>query len=81
MNTYNIYFNRAWEYLKELHRTFDLSGEALDLSTKPNIKKVDYCKYINAIYTVIIIGNREGFISPHVDGHGHVVYIKFTNSK
>ena len=74
--TYNKYFNDAWEYLKELHPTINLQGEAIDMSVKPNVSKKEYCRYMDAIWHVITIGQREKFITTHVDGHGHAVYIK-----
>ena len=77
MNTYNKSFNDAWEHLKELHPCFDLHGETLDLSVKPKVNKADWCRYMASLYTVIIIGKRENFITPHVDGHGYPVYLKF----
>ena len=81
MNTYNKYFNNAWEYLGTLHPIVDLQGETLDLRVKPKVSKSQYCHYISAIYAVIAIGIREQFITPHVDGHGCVTLIKYRGSK
>lgn len=78
MDTYNKYFNDAWDYLKELHPSPDFLGSpTLDLSKKPHIKADKYCYYIDALVQLITIGQREQFISLHVDGHGHAVYIKY----
>ena len=76
MDTHNKYFNRAWEHLKELHPTFDLNGEALDLGVKPKVNKADYPSYITSLLTVLTIGRREDFITHHLDGRGRAVYIK-----
>ena len=78
MESYNKYFNDAWELLKEYHPMIDLQGETLDLSVKPCITKKQYCHYMNAVFQLLTIGTREGFITPHVDGHGCVVFIKYT---
>ena len=80
MNSHNQYFNNAWDLLKSYHPTFDLQGETLDLSIKPNITKKHYRHYMNAIFQVLTIGNRENLITPHIDGHGCVVYIKSLGS-
>jgi len=76
METYNEYFDRAWKYLKEFHPTIDLQGETIDLSVKPKVSKSEYCRYMDAIHTVLKIGVRENFITTHVDGHGYQVFIK-----
>ena len=77
MNTPNKHFNTAWELLKEFHPTINLQGETLDLSVKPKINKADWSRYIDALYEVIVIGNREKFVTPHLDGRGHVAFIKY----
>ena len=80
MDTYNTYFNDAWEYLKEMHPESKLEtvmGEVLDLSKKPPLNKKNWGMYIDRLYTVLSIGIREGFTTPHVNSKGQIVYIKF----
>ena len=77
MDTYNKYFNDAWKLLKDFHPNIDLHGETLDLSVKPKVSKAEWCRYMNAVHTVLKIGDREHFITTHVDRHGCQVYIKF----
>lgn len=75
MNTYNKYFNDAWEYLSKFHENARLPGGiSLDLTKKPKLTKIDWIHYIQAITTILTIGQREYFIHLHLDGKGRTLY-------
>lgn len=46
----------------------------LDMSFKPRIEKQDWTYYIDAITTVVLVGQRENFLHLHVNGKGQNVY-------
>ena len=73
--SHNKYFDDAWQYLEEHHPTMP-TVDALDMSIKPNIKKSEWCHYMGKVYDLLVIGQREGLITSHVDGHGCPVYWK-----
>lgn len=79
INTSNASFNNAWNMLKTYHQegTFLPGFVALDFSNMPRFKNSsnEWLKYFSFVYTLLIVGYRNGWIRTHVDGHGYPVYI------
>lgn len=78
IKTPNLYFNDAWNFLQEKSGLLPIAQTyCIDISKKPKLTKEEWHSYIASLIQVISIGNRNNWISIHVDGKGSLSYIVF----
>ena len=78
IKTPNIHFNSAWDFLQEKHGLSPIAQTyCIDISKKPKLTKGEWQYYIGNLIEIILIGNRNKWISIHVDGKGRIAYIVF----
>lgn len=78
IKTPNLHFNDAWNFLQEKSGLFPIAqAYCIDISKKPKLTKEEWHRYIGSLIEVILIGNRNNWISIHVDGRGRTSYIVF----
>ncbi|MDP2753599.1 MAG: hypothetical protein Q8P40_04330 [Nitrospirota bacterium] len=78
INTPNILFNNAWKLLKTYHQETEAFPDtiALDFRNIPRFKNSsDWLHYFAAVYELLVVGYRNGWIRTHVDGRGFPVFI------
>ena len=76
INTINKTFNEAWNYLQEKHESLIAADRYwIDLTKKPKLNQKEWKFYIGTLINLLLVGQRNNWLTLHVDGKGFTVYL------
>lgn len=76
IKTINKHFDNAWNYLQKKHKSsVSASRYWIDLSKKPKLSQKEWIFYIDKLIELVEIGQRNSWLTLHMNGKGFVVYL------
>lgn len=82
MRTGNPSFDNAWDFLAEKHPATALAERynTVEIGQRPKIKNdQDWREYVTALVSVVKIGQRNNWVTLHLDGQGAAMWLTVEN--